>query len=368
MKAKVNLYNRPHGRIDTYQVASPYSNNNNKDNNKQKHAIVVDREHRLNAAYSSSYSQACLLLQAIQMNGRRRLSSECILQLANFVARAWESNPEHEKIEALAKLMTNLMDTTLLCPEKPFDEALKQFCRNNIPTHSVSPSITLLIAIGYIERLKQKYHNIKGTAGCGHRLILVAYMMAAKFMHVNLRSIINTSTSPSVSANTSACTSPLPSPTSLTPFSSNISVSAERSTIHNYTQSLPPISATPKHQEQQEQLPSPPTSPKSFASDPLRYHYFQSTNNPSSTTNNTTHTTSTSPKSSSAAPSVNHSERQFQILRMELEFLHFLNYDLSLSDTLKLIHWAQKFDDDLLPPIQNRSASGDKGGSENSNS
>ena len=75
MKAKVNLYNRPHGRIDTYQVASPYSNNNN---NKHKHSIVVDRENRLNAAYSSNYSQACLLLQAIQMNGRRRLSSECI--------------------------------------------------------------------------------------------------------------------------------------------------------------------------------------------------------------------------------------------------------------------------------------------------
>lgn len=51
--------------------------------------------------------------------------------------------------------MTNLLDTTLLCPEKPLNEALKQFCQNTIPTQSVSPSITLLIAIGYIERLKQ---------------------------------------------------------------------------------------------------------------------------------------------------------------------------------------------------------------------
>lgn len=81
MKAKVNLYNRPHGRIDTYQVASPYSNNS-----KQKHAIVVDRENRLNAAYSSNYSQACLLLQAIQMNGRRRLSSECICKCQLYSA------------------------------------------------------------------------------------------------------------------------------------------------------------------------------------------------------------------------------------------------------------------------------------------
>lgn len=77
------------------------------------------------------------------------------MQLANFVERAWEPNPGQEKVDELAKLMTNLLRTTLLCGEKPFDEALKQFCRNNVPTHTVSPSITLLIAIGYIQRLKQ---------------------------------------------------------------------------------------------------------------------------------------------------------------------------------------------------------------------
>lgn len=97
------------------------------------------------------------------------------MQLASFVARAWESNPEQDKIDALAKLMTNLMDTTLLCPEKPFDEALKQFCRNNIPTHSVSPSITLLIAIGYIERLKQVtislYHEVLEKAHHAHLIL-----------------------------------------------------------------------------------------------------------------------------------------------------------------------------------------------------
>jgi hypothetical protein len=94
--------------------------------------------------------------------GLTHFSKKITVQLANFVAKAWEANPGQDKIHALAGLMTNLLDTTLLCPEKPFDEALKQFCRNNIPTHSVSPSITLLIAIGYIERLKQviKHHTI----------------------------------------------------------------------------------------------------------------------------------------------------------------------------------------------------------------
>ncbi|CAO3648576.1 unnamed protein product [Mucor hiemalis] len=343
MKAKINLYNRPNGRIDTYQ---PYTTKQAQDQNAAK-TVVVDREKRLNAAYSVNYNQACFLLQAIQMNGRRRLSDECILHLASFVAKAWEGNPSQDKIDGLAKLMTNLLDSTLLSPEKPFDEALKQFCRNTIPTQSVSPSITLLIAIGYIERLKQKYTNVKGTTGCGHRLIMVAYMMAAKFMHINLRSIINTT--PTISNNTtSAPLSPVAALANLVP------TSAERSTIdnnnENYTQ-LPPI--VPNN----EQLPSPPTSPKAYSdSDPLNYHYFQSPNKSSSTTTTNNRT-----------PPPIHNDRHYQILRMELEFLHFLNYDLSLSDTLKLIHWAQKFDDDLIPPPMadpEDYSSGEEGGDE----
>lgn len=146
---------------------------------------------------------------------------------------------------------------------------------------------------------------------------MVAYMMAAKFMHVNLKSIININ-SPTIPE------TKMPARTS-----------AERSTIHPYTQTLPPI--IPKN----DQLPSPPTSPKAYSnSDPLNYHYFQS------------------PNKKTNPPPINHKERHFQILRMELEFLHFLNYDLSLSDTLKLIHWAQNFDDDV------HYTSADEGGDE----
>ncbi|KAI9356899.1 hypothetical protein BD770DRAFT_411080 [Pilaira anomala] len=336
MKAKINLHNRPNGRIDTFQ---PYTSS-------VKNTVVVDRDNRLNAAYNANYGQACLLLQAIQMNGRRRLSNKCILQLASFVAKAWEKTPNENEVIALAKLMTNLLDTTLLCPEKPFDEALKQFCRNNIPTHSVSPSITLLIAIGYIERLKLRYTNIKGTPGCGHRLIMVAYMMAAKFMHVNLKSMIDT-------RETTTTTTSLP-PHHLTP------TSAERSTIQQQkTYTLPPIHT--------EQLPSPPTSPKAYYSDsdPLNYHYFQSPKKTTTPTTTTTTTNNTTP-SPSTQPAAVRQERHYQILRMELEFLNFLNYDLSLSDTLNLVHWAQGFqdDDDDEEEEEFQYTSGDEGGDE----
>lgn len=67
MKVKVNLYNRnPKGRIDTFQFA-PHTR--------------VDRERKTKLAYSVNYTQACLLLQAIQVNGRRRLSTECICKV-----------------------------------------------------------------------------------------------------------------------------------------------------------------------------------------------------------------------------------------------------------------------------------------------
>jgi hypothetical protein len=79
MKAKINLYNRPNGRIYTYQ---PYTTTKQKQTEHVNDTVLVDREKRLNAAYSVNYSQACFLLQAIQMNGRRRLSAECICKCA----------------------------------------------------------------------------------------------------------------------------------------------------------------------------------------------------------------------------------------------------------------------------------------------
>jgi hypothetical protein len=77
MKAKINLYNRPNGRIDTYQ---PYKQQPQQQQQVQQanNTVLVDRENRLNAAYRVNYNQACLLLQVVQMNGRKRLSPECL--------------------------------------------------------------------------------------------------------------------------------------------------------------------------------------------------------------------------------------------------------------------------------------------------
>lgn len=123
---------------------------------------------------------------------------------------------------------------------------------------------------------KKRYNNIKGTKGCGRRLVLVAYMMASKYVHTNLKLIINTTTT-------------------------------------NVT--LPPL--------REQILPSPPTSPTFYSnSNPLNYHYFKS------------------PKEPNQSPS----QQTTPISRMEMEFLFFLDFDLSLNDTIQLTRWAQNFD------------------------
>ncbi|CAO3660292.1 unnamed protein product [Rhizopus stolonifer] len=234
------------------------------------------RESRYNKAYSANYSQACSILQAIQLNGRRRLSPHCVSQLAEQVTEAWEMNTNQETTEAISKLMNNLLDATLILPEKSLNEALVEFCKKENAVESVCPSVCLLIAIDYVGRLKQRYNNIKGTKGCGRRLVLVAYMMASKYVHANLKSIINTTTTNVI---------------------------------------LPPL--------REQILPSPPTSPTFYSnSNPLNYHYFKS------------------PKESNQPPS----RQTTPISRMEMEFLFFLDFDLSLNDTIQLTRWAQNFD------------------------
>ncbi|KAF7722430.1 hypothetical protein EC973_003132 [Apophysomyces ossiformis] len=327
MKTRVNLHNyNSKGRIDTFQFRQPYTTQR-PSNTKQ------DTIQRLAAsAYAANYSQACLLLQAIQLNRRKRLSPQCISHLASYVSKAWEADPSPSKIEELVKLMTNLLNTTGLYEQRPLDQALKQFCRNPVAVPTVCPSVTLLVAVSYIERLKQKYTNIKGTQGCGYRLITVAYMMAAKFLQSNLRSIINT-TAPSYSPPASPPSAPLPPP-QLSPISARLS--SERSTLkQKIILPLPEPSVQPI---------SPPTSPKSLSD----YHFFpEKKNNDNTNTNNNNNTPP--------------SNRNYGVMRMELEFLHFLNYDLGLNDATRLVRWAHQF---LEEPVTETYCSADEGDDE----
>ncbi|KAI9012668.1 hypothetical protein CLU79DRAFT_400049 [Phycomyces nitens] len=306
MKAKLNLHQK--GRIDTYSVSSPY------------------RPHsRPQSAYSSTHTQATLLLDAIRLNNLRRLSPGCIEHLARYVTHAWE-NETTEKTKELIKVMNNLLDSTGLSAGS-LDEALVKFCQNAIATPTVCPSVTLLVAVGYIERLKQKYNNIKGTSGCSQRLVMVAYMMAAKFMHANLRSIIDT-TPPSL---------PTEPNLNLNPISRRSSQGSLSSAMSDERITLPPLPPSPLLQPL-----SPPTSPKSLSD----YHYFpsQPTSPPSPASRHPTIPQSASNILPPLIKNPSVKDRGYGVFRMEYEFLHFLNYNLSLSNPSSLVHWAHHMD------------------------
>ncbi|KAG0798748.1 hypothetical protein G6F22_003912 [Rhizopus arrhizus] len=151
-------------------------------------------------------------------------------------------------------MMNNLLNTTNIDSDEPFEILLQKYCSSSSSIPTLCPSITLLIAISYIERLHRKHRNLRGTAGCGSRMIFIAYNLAAKYIYECLKLIIYT------------------------------------------------------NQKNHEKPLTPPTSPKI----------------PDNSLIN---------------------EKKQKIERMEKEFLCFLNHDLSITDPVALVEWAQSFEE-----------------------
>ncbi|CAO3646728.1 unnamed protein product [Cunninghamella blakesleeana] len=340
MKYGVKLHNyHSKGRIDTYQLKR--------------------------SPYTTDYTQACQILQAIKMNNQQRLSHSCLLHLSTFVSKSWEEHPTQEKVKEIYQYFNYLLDSSSMNEEKEssLDDKIRKFCQNDTSIPTVCPSTTLIFAIHYIDKLKQKYKDVTGTNGCSKRLILVAFMIASKYIHSNLKIIVDISLKKS--------DNDITSPSSI--------LSPKKDNQHL---SLP-------------QLPlSPPTSPKPITpkihstllkynnneiTDPLQYHYFKSSSSssssasslPSSPKLNTMLLPPTSPQSiittlppnikdiktmmdddpnnndihphhhNNTLPSLS-SQLNYRIWRMEMEFLHFLNNNIKIFNCIRLIEWAQQ--------------------------
>ncbi|CAO3595586.1 unnamed protein product [Absidia cylindrospora] len=360
----------------------------------------------------TNYTQACLLLHAIEINRRQLLNPRCIAHLANYVVKAWETNPDETKVRQLYQLMQNLLSTTAI-KQPTLENALITFCQNTASTPTPCPSVTLLIAIGYIERLNKKYDIVKGTVGCGSRLIIIAYLMAAKFLHDNLRLIIHipttsttlipspsqptTKTSPSIESTSHS--EKKPATTSSTSSISSVSV------LSPTTPTLSSIASEPLNPSSQTILPtSPPTSPPSLdkliacsVMSPNPHHLKPITSGvapltPPHIARNITTTSTSAPMSEPESSSQSSSslsattalltkdssplpppptstptppnERYMRIMRLELEFLHFLDYDLSTADPAKLVHWAHTFGTHSNASIDDCCTSADEGDDE----
>ncbi|ORX45873.1 hypothetical protein DM01DRAFT_1311485 [Hesseltinella vesiculosa] len=215
-----------------------------------------------------NYTQACMLLQAIELNQRRALHPRCLAHLAMFVVKTWETDPCEEKCKELYQLLHTLLASSNI-DEPSLEKSLRMFCQNSASTPTPCAAVTLLVAISYLERLNQKFGSIRGTIGCGARLISIAFLLAAQYMHDSLQLIIH------VPLRDKQITEPVALPSPLQPTTE---------------------------------------------------------------------------------------EQKLRISKLELEFLHLMDYDLSFNDPAQLVHWAHSFD--TPPPMLDYCTSADEGDDE----
>lgn len=148
-------------------------------------------------------------------------------------------------------------------------------------------------------------------------MIMVAFIMASKYIHESLKKIIYTGgqrLKPAIHQNndnnnkSTNTTNTLITP----PTSPKIPITTQA--IQNITEAL-------EKSTDAKQIPD---------------------NNTAATATATNEATATTP-ATPPPTEVNHQERNQRIARMEQEFLFFLNYDLSVQDPSLLVKWAQSY-------------------------
>ncbi|KAI9300885.1 hypothetical protein BJ944DRAFT_272303 [Cunninghamella echinulata] len=311
MKFSIKLHDfNSKGRIDTYQLKR--------------------------TPYTADFSQACHILQAIRMNNQKPLSHSCLMHLSTFVAKSWEEQPSQEKVQEIYQYMTYLLDSSKMAQEEDkglsLDDKIRKFCQNPSSIPTVCPSTTLLFAVHYIDKLKQKYKNVTGTNGCSKRLILVAFMIASKYIHSNLKIIVDISLKKAEQRqHLSLPQLPLSPPTSPKPKSPSLSKQHEITDPLQYHYFKPSSSPSFSPSTSAFSLVSPTKSQFDFK-DTLPSITTTATNAPALDNNN---------KTNHGLPSLS-SQLNYRVWRMEIEFLHFLNNNIKILNCIGLIEWAHQ--------------------------
>ncbi|KAG2178543.1 hypothetical protein INT44_001696 [Umbelopsis vinacea] len=240
---------------------------------------------RLASVYNGNTTQAILFLKAIKANNREPMQPFTIPSLAADILKNWEGEePNSSRTAQLAETINNLLTTTAIKGVTDLDAAIVKTCANRSAMPVACPTTTMMVAICYIQRLKRKYHNVKGARGCSQRLLLVAYMISAKYIHACLRTIVDSS------EHQQAEPQQMKEP---------VSVSIMPSVVEPVSPQAPkavPVLGSAREPD------SPPASPPMASAKP--------------------------PQPTAA-----------QLYRMELEFLHFLDYDLLVPNPCALIDW-----------------------------
>ncbi|RUP49528.1 hypothetical protein BC936DRAFT_142318 [Jimgerdemannia flammicorona] len=311
-------------------------------------------------AYRGNYAQGAMLLQIIRLNAKRLITERMIVETTKHILRTWEPETlDPVRSVAFAKFVHFFVNKTALnFGDLPLETAIVMSCVSRSAVPIVCPTVTLVMAMGYIDRLRKKHPAAVAQSGSTQRLFLMAYIIAAKYIHSTLGTVIATSSLPrnlnfpsssplpptsiNIPRNESFLPRQQPTPSSppTTPTRSDhpqlrftIKIPLASSRSHH----LPPLVTKIMPQSNQQAPDSPPTTPTyvQTPSSPLP----QPQPRPAQYLHTPSHIlTSTTPYFATLLPRTTPQE----LTRMELEFLHFLDYDLAVHSDVELRGWWER--------------------------
>lgn len=138
--------------------------------------------------YTGNPTQAATLHGLFESVDVRILAEDSLARIAQRICENWEPaqlNPD--RLAAFIRFLKFIVGHTNIPGEiHSLEEAIKMCANRHSAFPTVHAPLVLLLALGYLERLTLRYRNAKGESGCAQRLFLMAYTIAAKYLHANL--------------------------------------------------------------------------------------------------------------------------------------------------------------------------------------
>ncbi|ORY06204.1 hypothetical protein K493DRAFT_310705 [Basidiobolus meristosporus CBS 931.73] len=168
------------------------------DSTESKSSRVLTPREQVLEAYANVYIptadhiQTPVLKKLFEFKNILSLSSQLVTVTAGLIQTQWESseqstqNVPEQGQSGRAKYLIGYISNILA------RSSMLQSNTATTPLPSFS-AIALIFALIYVERLKRLHPNARGEAGCGHRLFLVSYMVASKYLQGHLQARSNRS-------------------------------------------------------------------------------------------------------------------------------------------------------------------------------
>lgn len=143
---------------------------------------------RIAAVYTGNAAQAAVLNELFEATDGHILDDDSLVRIAQRICENWEPvRLTSPRLSAFVRFMKFVLSHTSVSSEVlTLEEAVKICACRHSAFPTVHTPLVLLLTLGFLERLSLRYRHAKGEPGCAQRLFLMAYTIAAKYLHANL--------------------------------------------------------------------------------------------------------------------------------------------------------------------------------------